>query len=170
MSLSKEDRLRNADEALQLMLELLGNKIISTFEFDIDKPPFEGQAYPTTWKYLEDQGLIERRDTLADRRCALTGMGWLSGLQAIGAHRSPELTEQVGRIMSVLKNLVKGRQEMAFANAVAVAEEANVPVGLVYNIIDSHYILSVLGRIEAAWYETGGFLIEVPVDFGLEEL
>ena len=72
--------------------------------------------------------------------------------------------------MSVLKNLVKGRQEMAFANVVAVAEEANVPVGLVYNIIDSDYIRSVLGRIEADWYETGGCLIKVPVDFGLEEL
>lgn len=168
MSLSREDRLRNANRALQLMLELLGSEVISTFEFDIDKPPFEGQVYPTTWKYLEDRGLIEVCSSLADRRCTLTGMGWLSGLQAIGAQQSPELAKQVGRIMSVLKSLVKGRKEMTFTNVAAVAKEADVPVGLVYNIVVSNYIRSVLGRIEANL--AGDFDIEVPVDFGLEEL
>jgi hypothetical protein len=170
MTLSRTERSENIELALKLMMGELGEYGINQLLFEIDKPPYEN-IYPTTWQYLEDQYLIERLDTMGARHCELTGPGWLQGLRVIGTIEAPDTREKVGKVMAELKRHVEGREEKEFEYVEVIADEAEVPLGFVYNIIESGYIETVLNRKGAQWYPRAPRrMVEIPVDFGLEPL
>lgn len=170
MSLSKTERLKNIELALQLMMGELGEHGINELSFEIDKPPYE-DIYPTTWQHLEDEYLIERFDTMGVRHCGLTGHGWMEGFRVVGRLETEETKAKVGRAMAEMKKSVEGRGEKAFENVESIAARAAVPRGFICNIIEGRYIETVLNRKGAEWVSDGrGRMVEIPVDFGMEFL
>ena len=169
MSLSKQERLENLDLAITLMMSELGEQDVCSVYFDIDGNSSKN-IFPTTWQQLENDGYIERHDTLTSNGCRLTGSGWLEGLKLTGKLGDPELTVQIGRIMAALKTSIDGRNAPAFVSPESIAEQADVSYGLVFNVIDSRFIYIILNRHDADWEGQRGNIIKVPIDFGLEPL
>jgi hypothetical protein len=170
MSLSKTERSENIELTLKLMMEELGEHGINEVWLDIDKPPYEN-VYSTTWQCLQDRYWIEVRNTMGRKRCQLTASGWLEGLRITGLLEAGEMKQKVGKLMAELKRSVEGRQDEAIVDMFRIVTEADVPFGIVFNIIDRGYVDRVLGRKGAVWHpQARGQLIKVPVDFGLEPL
>jgi len=171
MTISKEKRLANLAEALEVILAKLGDLAVNRLLFKLDEPAFE-EILSTTWAALEDKNFIKvSRYFGGGGHFFLTSHGWLVAMEASGQLSSDEFCQKLGSVMQTLKGLVKGRGKIALAHCENVASEASVPPGFVWNIIDSNAIMLISNRIGAGWAENGqGRVIRVPVDFGHEPL
>ena len=170
MSHSREERLANRKLALEFLIKDLEDHPINRVSFLIGEPPYD-VIYPTTWQDLIDEYFIKPVGTPAMQLCAFTGHGWLWALRMLGIEQSPEILDQVGRLMAVLKGHVKGRQQEEYELTANVAREAQVSEGFVYNIIESSYIDLILNRKGATWaHGDNGHMVRIPVNFGSERL
>lgn len=97
---------------------------------------------PTTWRELEDQGLIEDRGERPGPSFRLTAHGWLTGLEWSGALKEDGIRDRAIAIRQALKAQVKGR-EQHYGSGIdvrALAEEVNVPVGWMWNAMQSNLL------------------------------
>ena len=101
MSLSKEERQR---DALQLMLQRLGDGRISMCFFDTTKPPFNA-IQQTTWAELQ-QGSYLKANL---KRYRLTAAGWLRALHESGLIQDPVFKHNVGKLFQSVKNNIKDK-------------------------------------------------------------
>jgi hypothetical protein len=165
MTLSKIKLSENADLALRLMMEELGDEAIDHL-FQTDTPRF-ANIYSTTWQLLEDQRLVKRTHYIW-KEYKLTGPGWLKGLEIRGARDEPEMQQRVGKVMAELKKRVDARQEEANEYLGSIATGAGMPENLLFNIIESNYIEIVFRRKGVQWDPSSGhgFAVVIPVDFG----
>jgi len=162
MTISKTDRLKDADLALQLMMQELGERAFrSQFMSPTNEPPYE-RILSTTWKCLEDRLLIEPFPAGRKRRYALTGSGWLKGLEVTDALDATK--EKAGRVMADLKKRMEGGQHRVQANE--VAEGAGVTIDFVHNMLDSDFIRAVFKRVGVKFrHATQAYAIEIPINF-----
>jgi len=169
MTLSKAERLADADLALRLMIEELGERAFFRRVLSpTDRPPYEG-ILPTTWQDLEDRFLIERFMSAGRiRRYELTGSGWLRGLELTGALDATK--EKAGTVMGAIKKQVEGRRDRAVVYSNSIAEGAGLTVDFVHNLLDSDFIPIVFKQKGVKFDRcTGGvYQIVIPVNFGLE--
>lgn len=81
------------------------------------------------------------------------------------------LEPMVGKVMATLKSYVDGRDEDAWAECDEVAQQADVPFGFIYNLIESHFIDFHCDKTGADWYEgNSGGTIVIPSRFGVPRL
>ena len=168
MTLSKTDRLEDADLALRLMMEELGEReFFKRVVSSTDTPPFD-KIFSTTWQYLEDQFFIEPLSSAGRiRRYMLSGSGWLRGQELTGKLNPTK--EKAGKVMAAIKNHLEPRKDTKFVSADSIAAAAGVPLSFVRNMVESDFIENVFRRKGAKWHRgTYGNMIEVPVNFGHE--
>jgi hypothetical protein len=168
MTLARDERVRNCQEGLVLMLNKLGERAIYMEEFEDDDPAL-ADIYPTTWKELTDHGLVKARPGIRWCRYELTGYGWLMALKATGQTEAPEFRERLGRLNAVLKSFVKGRREEGFEQVHVVAAKATVSEEWLYNILESRIWQEELNR-KGAGFDDSKTMVIIPIDFGMEPL
>ncbi len=164
MSVSKNEREENHRDALGLMMEELDDRAIDTTFFNPGRPPFDGRVLRTTWEELERQGSVE---SLSSPQYRLTAKGWLIALEVLGASKSRDYMERLGRLLATMKAHVTGRTESAIVPLQQLAEESKEPEGWIFNVIDSRASSTGNNRTGAEWIERGR-LVSIPVDFNLE--
>lgn len=169
VSLSKEERLRNIELALKLMLRDLGQNGIDGCLFELRSEVFK-DVESTTWRQLQEMFLIERMDTMGNPACRLTGAGWRVALDMVWEDNKQVLQDALSKLAAALKDAVKGREEDAFVSLHSVASTCGLPENWVYNAIESRLLEHKFNMKGAYWYENRPPLIRVPLDFGLEPL
>ena len=169
MTLSQRVRFEDAERALRLMMAELGDCWIRGHWFEVSRQPYDA-VYPTTWGTLEGSGLVRAIRTIGHTRYELSPVGWLRGLEL--TDRMEDAKEKVGKIIAELKKAVKGRSKEALVYSDSVASRAGVPHGFMCNAIESDFIGTVLRRktVQVSALEKGGYLLKVPIDFGLDVL
>ena len=163
MSHSEEKRIQNAELALKLMVEELGEGRIYGAWFLADEPPLD-VIFRSTWEYLQRQGYV-RHGPGSKERYVLTPSGWLKGMELTGALRSEETMEKIQQLMAGLAEYVKDRKE-GFDLIQTIAGKIGLAEGFVHNIIASCYIEQVLARQGAELDSEQGHAIRIPSDFG----
>ena len=166
MSISPHRRLENCKLALSLMLEHLGDSFIGVTHFAIASPVFN-KILPTTWRELQDRGLIKDESTLTSRGYALTGAAWRVALES---NWDQSTQENLSRLAASLKQIVKGRQSDAFANPGEIASISGLPEGWVSNAVESRLLDYRFNMKGVKWYQGARSLIVIPLNFGLPSL
>lgn len=165
MTISLQDRRNELQKAVKALTVYVGDHWARARGVDLEDPPPEFSSLrATTWEQLHAAGLVEE---LGFRWYVLSGKGWLAGLDLLNKRQDDKFLRQLGGISGALKDLAKGRQRTELASPQDIAEVANVPVGLVMNVIDSSILRQWFNRIDAGWHgDEQGSLIEIPLRFG----
>lgn len=170
MTLSREVRRNAMDKALKLLLARLGLAAIDSTLFDPSAESFA--CLPrTTWKELEEAGLVERDPYLEPPRYRLTGVGWIEAIVSAGTFGSAPQDEELGRLAACFKMTVKERNTDAQVDLKTVSSEAGLPEGWVFNVVESNLLETRFQRRGVYWHEQHrGRVIIVPSTFGLEKV
>jgi hypothetical protein len=168
MSLSKEARFKNLEEAILLLMDRLRGRCFMAAvideRYDIDK-----QILPTTWEELKDQGFVGQ--TNSRWSYTLTARGWIKGLKLLGEFDTAEMKAKVGTLCAVLKAKVKGRADDNYATVDEIARESGLADDFVRDAIESALIRELFGTKGAEWGSEGrGRSIRIPKGFGLPPL
>ena len=163
MTISKQDRFDNIDLALRLMMDGL-EEPYEWQEHDANSAKFTG-VYRTTWQELDRRCLVKTRTF---DRYELTGAGWIAGLKVTGQFQDPEFQKKAGCVSAALKAKVDGRGGWAFADRTGLAQEIGLSEFFIYDLVDSHLLREMFGRIDAAWAVDDQMknTIDIPPDFG----
>jgi hypothetical protein len=167
MSLSAEDRRANLEFALTHLITLLEgewarNICLKGDDRQADYP----EILTTTWKELAARGYIEDKGFWF----RLTGRGWVHAMTLLGKKDDPAFQEQYGKLAGCLKGVVKDRTEDKIVALHDVASSTGLPAGLISNMIESDVFRWFCNSKGASWVGSGGYMIKVPLDFGLEML
>lgn len=165
MSLSKEARLQNLDEAIRLLMgRLHGVCFMGVFideRYDVDE-----RILPTTWEELKSRSLV--RQTNSRWSYTLSGRGWIVGLKLLGQFDTDEMKDKVGALCAVLKAKVNGRAHANYAAVGDIAKESGLSDDFVRDAIESDLIRELFGTKGAEWSpHDRGRSIRIPSDFGL---
>ena len=170
MTISTDDRLKNLQTALVVMKDKLGDRATYREVFDSEAEAFE-EIYPTTWKDLEERGLVKgvpawKGSTLYQ----LTGLGWLRAISSNGEIETPEFEQKLGRLSAALKARVKGRHQEAAATIDELAQETALPEDWIYNIVDSEYWRHWRHRAGPIFDSVDQLknYVVIPIDFDME--
>lgn len=169
MSLSKEARFKNLEEAILLLMDnLQGQCFMGVYideRYDVDE-----RILATTWKELKDQYLVT--PTNIRWSYTLSGRGWIRGLKLLGQFDTDEMKGNVGMLCAVLKAKVKGRAHDNYATVDEIAKESGLSDKFVRDAIESDLIGELFGTTGAKWgaHEDRGKFIQIPNDFGLPPL
>ena len=161
MTLSRDARRRNPEEALVSFMDALGDGWFSAFY--INRSDF-AHVLPTTWTELTKRGLLKDMDMNVEMH-QLTPLGYITALRVSGRSDEQQFRENLGRLCKVLKDSLKGRSDFALIPFQELVAESGVSEAFAYNALDADLIRHILGRIGAAW--DGEHLVKVPNDFGL---
>jgi hypothetical protein len=169
MSLSKNERMKNLEDSLLLLMDNVYEPQ-SIMEVFIDERFLDRRILPTTWTELKRCGLVRQCDT--GSYFTLSGRGWLTALRLRGLLETPEMKATAGKLSAALKDRVKGRQCPDLVHVAEVANNAELSEAFVRNAIESRLIEELFGTIGADWagFEDRGKFIEIPNDFGLSPL
>jgi len=169
MSLSRDERLENATLALRRMTEELGDRAFYEMLLEPTDPTLEG-IHTTTFELLEDRGLVKPFRTNRLTRYELTARGWLKGIELLG--RLEETKRRTEPVMAAMKDCVKGRREFVFKDSGEIVSRAGVSAGFMTNILECDFITAVLKRksVDSTRRRRPGYLLKIPIDFGLELL
>src|ERR1700676_1077870 len=100
MTLSKEVRWRNLEEAILLLMdELCGRSILEVF---IEEQYLDDRIQPTTWDELKERYLV--RQTNVQSIYTLSGPGWLAGLKLRNEFDTDDLKAMAGKLCGALKD------------------------------------------------------------------
>ncbi|MGA3095003.1 MAG: hypothetical protein ABSF25_00995 [Bryobacteraceae bacterium] len=168
MSLSKDARLQNLEEAIRLLMGSLHGQcfmgVLLDERYDVDE-----RILGTTWDELKSRSLV--RQTNSRWSYTLSGRGWILGLKLLGEFGTDEMRGKVGTLCSVLKAKVKGRAHANYATVGDIATESGLSDGFVRDAIESDLIRELFGTKGAEWSpQDRGSSIRIPNDFGLPPL
>ena len=164
MTLSKDARRQNLDEAILLLMDALhGRSIMEVF---IDERSVDPRILPTTWGELKERGLV--KETNSRYTYVLSGPGWIKGLKLRGKFDSDKLNVMTGGLCAALKDRVKGRQDEAFVQVAQLAADSGLPEAFIRNAVESDLIREKFGTKGARWASGSLNFIVVPVGFGME--
>ena len=138
-----------------------------------EAPQF-AEIFNTTWVLLVERYYLTKQHQSfgLPPRYVLSSNGWLNAMAQGKHNESAEFKERIGKLMSCLKDKVKGREKMVFAKSNEIADECGLPHGFVWNVIDSLAITYFFERETAYWHDgsSGGNLIDIPIHFGQERI
>jgi hypothetical protein len=123
-------------DALQILLERLGERPIDISEVKDDDPAVRS-IYRTTWRDLQDEGLIKPHYTIGSCGYFLTGPGWLRAMKDAGRLDTPEFHIAFGQLNATLRRFADIRGEDDFQQFHVVAAEAKVAEPWLYNVLKS---------------------------------
>ena len=168
MSLSKDERQKNANLALSLLLAATGNNRISTSFHRRDDSAFKN-VHNTTWVELEEQRLINSLLNHTALGYSLTANGWIKAVRDAGLIRDQDFLKKLGSLSRVIKGHVKGRHAEVMINLQTVASEAGLAENWIYNVIESNMLEVVFAKRGATWLSNfKGQIIKIPITFGLD--
>jgi len=165
MTLSQNHGAPNLPEALILLLGRLGERPIYIDEVVNDDLTVV-HINRTTWQDLTNRQLVMARVGIGCCRYQLTGSGWLEAFKCTGQLDTPEFKERFGRLNAVLKRLVDGRKQEAFAQTQEVAAQARIPEGWLYNVLESRIWEQEQHRRGAA-LDDSKTMVVVPIAFNI---
>jgi hypothetical protein len=170
MSLSKEERMANVNDALDRFVTDIANAPIRAYILDRNKSEYSF-IYPTTWTELTDTYQYVRQAITFTSYFHLTPHGWKTCLERGGLDKDESIKKLIGKLCRHLKNSVKGRHEELVLNINDVAKETKLQPGLISNILEARLIEYWLNRHGAKLHpQLPEALLIVPTNFGLERL
>jgi hypothetical protein len=155
----------NLSQALTLLLDRLGERPIYMDEV-VNDDLAVAHIHRTTWQELTDRKLVTARTGIGCCRYQLTGSGWREALKLTGQLDTPEFQERFGRLNAILKLLVNGRKDEAFAQTHIVAAQARIPEAWLYNMLESR-IWEHEQRRRGAALDDSKTVVVVPIDFNM---
>lgn len=167
MTLSKENRLQNMEQALRLMLGRLGDRAMYKEFFNPEDPIFT-EVYPTSWKELEDRGLVRAHRTYTSVSYELRGTGWFCAMGIDDLFDTPAFEERFGKLSAAIKNHVRGRHEKQITSVGQLVEETGLAEDWIYNIIKAKVWKHQYNRVGAE-YDSDD-VIWIPIDFNMPPL
>lgn len=166
MTLSRDNRLKNMENALKLMLGRLGDRGMYAEFFDPQDPAFS-EIYSTTWQELESRGLVRGHHMMQTDSFELRGPGWLVAMSLTGKLETPEFQERFGRLSAALKRQVDGRRQKQVTTVASLAKDTGIAADWIYNVIKSN-VWQQQNRVGAEFDEHE--LVWIPIDFNMEPL
>jgi len=161
MTLSKDSRSKNLEEALLILMDDLdGQTFLGSF---IDERSIDERILPTTWEELKRCHLV--RQTNSRWSYTLSGPGWIAGLKLLGQFDTEEMRTNTGKLCAALKAKVKERKSEAMAHVSEIASAAGLSETFVRDAIESNLIEELFGTRGAEWSDRGTF-VRIPVGFG----
>ena len=168
MSLSKEARIQNLEDAIRLLMGRLHGQCFMGVFLD-ERLDLGERILPTTWEELKSRYLV--RQTNSRWSYTLSGRGWIAGLKLLGQFDTEEMKSKVGTLCAALKAKVKGRTHADYAEVGDVAKETGLSEDFVRDAIESDLSRELFGTKGAEWSPQGrGRSIRIPNDFGLPPL
>ncbi len=169
MTISKEDRPVNMEQALTLLIRDLQDKAVNEMVFYVDRPEYT-DIFSTTWQELRDRFMLTQIPQT--HMHWLTGRGWYTGMKVSGKTSDPSFAQQMSKLSATLKNYVRGRQDEKLVTVFNVAQDASLPFGFVYNAIESRLLDQEFNMKGAEWtiQRDPKLVIRVPPNFGHEPL
>lgn len=174
MTLSKQARDGNLVDALELMLEQLGDEYTDSAQgvFDITDSRFES-IHRSTWAEMEDLGYVRRDNQATGKATAeylFTPAGWYAAHERLVlAQKGTEFVLKLARVSKALKDCIKpGNRTESVEDAQTIAETAKVSYSFVCNVIDSGAIDRCFGQRGARWSGRVGDEVFVPANYGLK--
>lgn len=153
------------EDALKLCLARIDKVMFIEVYFAPTSEEFQ-EIYGTTWKHLEDEGLLKSLRGHGYDMYQFTGRGWRVALEITGELESPELKANLGKLSQTLKDEVKGRQDPGFLSLDQIAERSGLGADWIFNALDGELIQHCFHQVGAEWEHRGKF-VRVPIDFGL---
>lgn len=165
MTISKDCRTQNIDYALTLFVNQVNDNAIDNVTIRQSASEF-ADVLPTTWQELRDRYWLHQIKSTDIHW--MTGAGWYAGVKAAGKCDEPLFREQMSRLAATLKRLVKDREQETVAVIDAVAIAASVPIGFVYNAIESRLLDREFKMVGASWsgHSNPRVIIRIPINFG----
>lgn len=168
MTISRQQRERNVEDALRLMVEIIGDEHLDGVLFEPADGRFQS-TLPTTWEQLVAEGCLQPTSNWDYR---LTPPGWIEGLRAAGKLCDENIQGALGNLCACIKRRcedggVRHRSSMTIQEMV---EETGFPEGWISNVIDSHLIRTCFKQVDCEW-EPGDYnknYVMIPARFGLE--
>lgn len=161
----KEDRSKNEDLALRLMLEALPvDQPYDCTDVHGDREPFL-DVYHTTWECLERKGFVRPR---GHNRYRLTGSGWIACLEVIGKSDTEEFKKNAGRLSGALRGKLGDSSVAVTVPIQDLVNETGLLESFIYNAIDSHLLFHLFQCRDASWALDDSVMknhVEVPRDF-----
>jgi len=169
MTLSRDARRKNLEDALLILMDDVGSQTFLTAF--INERSLDSRILPTTWLELKNQYLV-REAMYGSGYYTLTGSGWIAGLKLLNQFDTPEMKLRAGKLCAALKDRVKGRQYEQMATVGEIATKADLSEDFVRDAIESDLIRELFGTKGAGWAapDGRGKFIEIPVDFGHPDL
>jgi transcriptional regulator with XRE-family HTH domain len=166
MTLSANDRHKNMDVALRLMLDYVGDEGSEHVFIESNTAAFAA-VLPTTWQELLRRELVRP----SSRYYLLTGEGWLKAMGLAG-RLDDEFDGKISKLCAFLKQKVKGRLEKGLVELSEIARSTGLSKGWVFNAIDSRVLARRYNMIEAYWLPGDQMknYVEIPPDFGMKRL
>jgi len=124
------------------MLALVGDEYFIQVVVKPSTKEFE-DVLATTWRELLDDALIDdKRSSFGSPAFRLTAAGWLRAMLLSGTADTPDCRDRCTRLARALKSVVKGRNSHydGLTTEDAIAAEADLPVGWVFNAIESRLL------------------------------
>ena len=166
MTLPRQDREKDLENAVRMMMEELGPRWCALLFPEGDKPPYD-QVMSTTWRELTRRGYVKDRGL---KRYEFTAAGWLCGVALLDLPNQPDFRSQMSRLSATLKGYVKGRVDDALKDIYSVAKDGAVSEDYVRNAIESK-LLDRAFKLRGAYFPPEDKMqhyIVIPLDYGLE--
>src|ERR1700730_12587367 len=144
MTISKDDRSTNLDDALLLMLdELQGRSVMEVF---IDERHRDSRILPTTWSQLKEQYLVRETNNCRGM-FTLSGYGLIRALKMRDEFDTEDMRQQNRKLAADLKRKIKSvnREYDQFAGVDEMATETGLPEEFIRNAIEANFIEELFG-------------------------
>lgn len=169
MTVAAARRKDDVRSAIVRLTEIVGDDHRIEHHFDPSDSRFT-DLLETTWRELLDADLLEDRGRLL----VMSSAGWLTGLRLSGQLQSDKVRSRATLMVRALKARVKGRRGIhdELLDVRELAEEIALPVGWLFNAIESHLLQRVFpkDRMNATLDSRHKLLIKIPPTFGSDPI
>jgi len=169
MTISAAVRGEDAQRALLLLLERVGDRGIDEEDANIEDPPFN-ELLKTTWATLERRGYVKDIGQYGPKHYQLTEEGWLKALALSDQPETPEFTRRVQVLLQALKRAVDERSGDGLLDVREIASNTGLPLGWVWNGARAQLLDFLYPGRGYALEMLDGVTVRVPADFGHEPI
>jgi hypothetical protein len=167
MTISKQKQTDNINDALRVILDVVGDEHLDGALFELNDSRFR-DIITTTWEHLEASGCLKQ----VGMWHRLTSDGWIRALQAAGRLCDPKMKEKLGRLCARIKRRCEegGVRHRTGVTIQELSEDTGFSEGWISNVIESHLIRMCFQQEDCEW-EPGDYnknYVMIPARFGLD--
>jgi hypothetical protein len=167
MTISKQQQTDNIDEALRMMLRIVGDQNVDDIMFPPDDARLQG-TLTTSWEHLEVNNFLKAIGMFY----RLTPDGWVKALDAAGELCGPAMKDKLGILCAKVKNTCDagGARHRDRTTIEDLSNLTGFSAGWISNVISGHLIKLCLNQVECEWEpddDNKNYVI-IPARFGMK--
>jgi hypothetical protein len=168
LTVSLDRRNEYIKKALLMMAGEIGDDYCYGWVFPVKD---HSDILPTTWRELEDQGLVRPMHTFGNPQFQLTEHGWREAVVVSGQVADAAMIARAVRLVQALKALVDGRNQIhdSRADERDMSVQTGLPAGWIHNAIKSGLLQQMFPKdMMNAYFDAPGRCFRVPPTFGMD--